>query len=220
MVWLGAEETNELKYLARLLHPGEVFVDCGANIGIWSITAARFVGDSGFVHAFEPNPATYQKLKANVELSGSAQTVSYYQKAVGNCAGTLPFLCEEKHNLSHIASDPAAPNIVRAAVTTLDEEFSTRHVHGVKVDVEGYEFAVLKGAEKLLCRCRPWLCLEFNSAVLGDPRISRWAVHQLLERLNYVPHLLPSMLAADPIRISTDWTSDGYVNILYLPSGR
>jgi len=56
MVWLQDEEWDELRYLQNKLRPGDVFIDVGANIGLWTLVAATSVGPSGRVFSFEPNP--------------------------------------------------------------------------------------------------------------------------------------------------------------------
>src|SRR4051812_13385660 len=66
MVWLGLEEERDLRVARRLLRSGQMFVDCGANIGLWSLIASPVVGKTGRVLAFEPNPATADKLTANL----------------------------------------------------------------------------------------------------------------------------------------------------------
>ena len=62
MVWLQDEEWDELRYLQNKLRPGDVFIDVGANIGLWTLVAATSVGPSGRVFSFEPNPTTFDRL--------------------------------------------------------------------------------------------------------------------------------------------------------------
>ena len=66
----GVWEPYETSLVLRLLQPGDVFVDVGANIGYFSVLAASLVGDAGKVFAFEPDPDNFQLLCANAELNG------------------------------------------------------------------------------------------------------------------------------------------------------
>src|SRR4030095_11405574 len=79
-------ELTEREFLKRLLRPGDVFVDIGANIGLFTILAGRYVGAEGAVYAFEPCAKTYERLLANVELN-RLTNVSCYQAALSNHTG-------------------------------------------------------------------------------------------------------------------------------------
>lgn len=69
MVWLKREEQADLKQLQELLKSKQTFVDCGANVGIWTLTAASVLGLEGQVYAFEPSPKTFEKLAKNIETA-------------------------------------------------------------------------------------------------------------------------------------------------------
>ena len=83
MVWLGQEEPEDLRMLQRLLQPGQTFVDCGANIGLWSLVAATAVQPNGKVFAFEPNPRTHQRLTQHIEQNRFAATVATFSSCCG-----------------------------------------------------------------------------------------------------------------------------------------
>src|SRR5689334_21900095 len=118
-VWLGHEDWADLEILRRLLRPGQVFVDCGANIGLWSISAAAVVGTQGQVYAFEPNPTTYAKLEANIAHGGWAQ-IRAIPAAVGREKGEVLFHRDPAHVLSHIV-ESAEAGAISVPQTTLDE---------------------------------------------------------------------------------------------------
>ncbi len=86
MVWLEREEEDDLAIIRKLLKPGDVFVDCGANIGLWSLVASSVVGSRGKVFAFEPNPLTFRKLINNLEYNDNA-TIVAFNVALGNNQG-------------------------------------------------------------------------------------------------------------------------------------
>jgi FkbM family methyltransferase len=143
MVWLGQEENEDLAVARRLLRPGQTFVDCGANIGLWSLTGAAAVGPTGTVIAFEPNPSTADKLAQNVS-ENRLTWVIVNRNAVGAHAGQVLLRCDSSHNVSQIAAESSLET-VSVKVVTLDDAIGDRAVHGIKIDVEGYEIEVLRG---------------------------------------------------------------------------
>lgn len=218
MVWLHREEWSDLIALGRLLRPGQTLVDVGANIGTWALQAATLVGAEGRVFALEPNPATVHKLAANVALNGFEPWVSVLPIAAGAANGTVSLVCAREHNNSHVGASGEGPSVV-VSVRTLDDCLrDAGHVHGLKIDVEGQEHAVLAGANQLICRCHPWIVVEFNLDTAGVSRLGDWPVHQWLLSHGYAAEPLPSSGAH---RITAEYRPRPcrYANLLYRGPG-
>jgi len=215
MVWLGKEEEEDLAVLRRLLRGGDTFVDCGANIGLWTLTASTATGARGTVYAFEPNPATFEKLQRNVEANALQEVVMAMCAACGASEGKMPFLCSVEHNNSRMAA-PAEEKAVMVPVTTLDVALRGGVVHGIKIDVEGNELAVLHGAREILERSKPWLCVEFNSLLAGARSLRDWDVHRHLRGLGYSCCRMADA-AGSPANhvLDDDWGLQGYCNLFY-----
>lgn len=214
MVWLNQEETRDLSVLSKLLKPGQVFVDCGANLGLWSITAAPIVGSTGKVYAFEPNPTTARKLMANINKN-KLTNIIVTNSAAGAIEGTCFFQCEEAHNISSVLSQPSESTLA-VSILKLDTVLKDRLVRAIKIDVEGYEIEVLKGAENILKTLKPWLCVEFNTLASGVSSIGEWEVHQFLTRLGYSACLMSHALVNLPsVLLQEDWSITGYCNLFY-----
>jgi FkbM family methyltransferase len=130
------------------VQPGDVVADVGAFIGLYTIALARRVGSSGKVVAFEPDPVNFAALKAHVELNNVSDRVELIQAAVGAQDGFVPFQigrASESH-ISHVpGNDTQMVRCVR-----LDTIFSDSKLDIIKIDVEGYEKEVLKGAVNLI----------------------------------------------------------------------
>jgi FkbM family methyltransferase len=163
----GCYEPDTVAVIRRLLAPGMVYVDVGAYIGHHMIIASAAVGRTGCVHAFEPTPSTYHELQANVRLNHCKNTVCH-NVALADRDGTARFY------LAHV-SEAAANSLGRTVhtsarhidvrVRTLDDHFASnpvQHVDLIKVDVEGAELLVLRGAGQTLQRFMPCLILEFS----------------------------------------------------------
>jgi len=218
MVWARQEEEHELQALRALLSPGDHFVDCGANVGLWSLVAAGQIGAAGRVTAFEPNPSAYRRLIQNVAASGPVgRRITAMNVAVAAHAGDVSFEPGAQHNLGHIVADAAAGSI-RVPAVTLDEQLADAPVRAIKLDIEGGEAAALRGAARILTVQRPWVWAEFNVAISGVPRIGDWDVFSLLEGFGYACR----RIATDRQRflgaaIDADESFAGYVNVLFQP---
>ncbi len=148
MVWLQDEEWDELRYLHRKLRPGDVFIDVGANIGLWTLVAASAVGPSGRVFSFEPNPATFDRLAENIRLNKKDAVIEVFQEAVSKDDNIVSFVCDPQHNLSAISSRgfkgrDAIKVRTRALDFLLAKELAAAHLAGIKLDTEGHELNAL-----------------------------------------------------------------------------
>jgi FkbM family methyltransferase len=173
---------NEMSVWRRVLGPGSLFVDIGANVGIYTIWAADVGAE---VVAIEPNRESRERLMANLELNG--YTAEIVPAAIGESEGTVRLtthLDNQNHLLLSVAQ-PACPS-EPVPVRTLDSLLGERVIDGLKVDVEGAELLVLKGARQLLSQHRVHLIqLEWNqksARLLGEDRTSTAA---LLESHGY-----------------------------------
>jgi len=218
MVWARQEEETELRALQTLLSPGDHFVDCGANVGLWSLVAAGCVGSSGQVTAFEPNPSAYQRLTQNSAASGAVgRRVTAINVAVAREAGEVLFETGSHHNLGHIVSK-AAEGCISVPAVSLDDQLGETPIRALKLDIEGGEAAALRGAERILTVQRPWVWAEFNVTISGVARIGDWDVYALLDRFGYRCR----RIATEAGRLlgpatGADETFTGYVNVVFQP---
>ena len=169
----------------RLVHPGMVVLDVGAHVGYYSLLAARQVGPTGKVHAFEPEPSNHQLLLENIQRNGYTNVVALKQ-AVLNQVGPTTLFLTALDNGRHSAYRHGLPErgSIEVDGTTLDAFLASipdRGVDLVKLDVEGAELAVLEGMGELIQESSELkLIMEFSPTLLqgaaADPI-------QLLERL-------------------------------------
>jgi FkbM family methyltransferase len=214
MAWLKQEEERELSVLRKILLPGQTFVDCGANIGLWSIVASSSIGSTGKVYAFEPNPKTAKKLRENLAL-GNIENVTLVETAVGDRPGMQLLQAEEAHNQARIVINPNQSTILVPTIT-LDSMLSDIKIDACKLDVEGYELKVLQGGKEMLRKNKPWLCIEFNTILSAVNNLEQWPVHQFLSELGYKPRLFTDAENPTPNKIlGNDWTTSGYCNLYY-----
>lgn len=154
----GDYEPESSRALQRLLSPGDVVLDVGANIGWYAALFGKAVGAGGRVIAFEPLPQFAAAARGTIALNELSGTVEIREVGIGATAGELTIYSFEGLPGGHASSsdlgrDDAKPNL--CPVSTLDEEVE-RHGLGavalLKVDVEGFEREVFEGASALLAR--------------------------------------------------------------------
>ena len=144
----GVWEADVMKLLARTLRPGDTFVDVGAHVGFHSVLAGQLVGPAGKVFAVEPAPWALELLRANVWRHGLDVRVLPF--AASDAAGTVRLALEETHRSgAHLTE---AQDAVEVQAAPLDELLPDLAVDVLKVDVEGAEPLVLRGARGLLAR--------------------------------------------------------------------
>ena len=165
-----------LRLVDALVAPGQVIVDAGASVGLFTSRMARLVGPGGRVHAFEPNPQRHARLRA---LAGTRRPIVLHPVALsdrpvegqlwiphvnGRAQAERAFVAERGHDRAS-----AAPVSVRLA--TCDDELGEdrERVAFIKCDVEGHEAAVLAGAAEILERSRPAVLVEVEERHHGRP---------------------------------------------------
>ena len=155
--------------MQQYLCPGMAFYDLGANIGFFSLLAARLVGPSGRVFSFEADPEIAARLRENLNRNGFTHAL-VVEEAVWSKSGNVPFARAESNvspdrGLGHVLSGDAPPvRTINVRATSLDD-FVLSHAapQFVKCDVEGAEVAVFQGAERMLREVRPILLVEMHS---------------------------------------------------------
>jgi len=131
---------------------GDTVVDLGANVGYYTLLAARLVGQKGKVYAFEPEPLNYGLLLKNIEINGYDNVVPL-QKAVSNTTGMVGLFLDSKDTGAHSIYQPEDKReVVEVESVTLDEFFKDKgyRIDVIKMDVEGAEMAALLGMERLI----------------------------------------------------------------------
>ncbi len=191
IMWTGILEEKLVALARKRVRPDDIAFDIGSNVGAISIALADAVGDEGEVHAFEPNPANYARLKANLALNPSLQNrVITNNLGLGSEPGTL-YWHEDSGNPGNGNLDPKGD--VACSVVTLDsycENNDVRKLDFMKVDVEGMELAVFKGGEKTLSRLKPIIYFETLGRFSGPEKDNFQAIETFLLSLGYKLHKL------------------------------
>lgn len=170
----GSFEPNEFAFLDRMLKPGMVFVDVGANDGYYTLFAAQRVGPSGRVLAIEPSTRERANLERNIARNGLGN-VKVVPLALGATCGTAGLrLAQSAHSghntLGGFANDGVqAESVEQVKVCMLDSlagELALDRIDVMKIDVEGAEANVIAGAREVLARTQPVIVLEISDKAL------------------------------------------------------
>lgn len=191
----GTFEKAELNFVSRYVRQGDTAFDIGANVGIFSVVLGAAVGKSGHVVAIEPVSENVARLKKNL-AKNDLDNVNVMPVAFGAAEGRLLLnLASDAayHSLGAVEKTFRADEEVFVEVRRLDDvwrEMGCPVVSFVKMDVEGAESDVLRGATAFLEACRPVLLIEANTkGQLEELRVRLGAfgyVH--IHPQGFVPH--------------------------------
>jgi FkbM family methyltransferase len=152
----------EYEAFRAAVKPGATALDVGANVGAYSLLLGQWVGDGGHVFAFEPAPEIFAGLSQHVALNGLGRVVAPVQLAVGEDVRTASLLVAGTHGESRLAAGAdEGGSAIDVSMTTIDRFCEERRLAPdfMKVDVEGFELSVLRGARETIRRAGRGLAL-------------------------------------------------------------
>jgi FkbM family methyltransferase len=147
----GRWEEDEAIWMNGLLRPGQTVIDCGANVGYFSLLASRAVGPAGRVLAFEPERANLRLLRHNLWRNG-ADNVQVVPAAAGDARTPLALRFNAANRGDHQVHAEAQGTDVLVPSVVIDELLPTEAVDVVKVDTQGSDHVVIAGMRQLLDR--------------------------------------------------------------------
>ncbi len=160
----GEYSEGEVDLFRQIVHQGDTVLEVGANLGAHTLALAQLVGEGGCVHAFEPQRLVFQTLAGNLALN-SVTNVFAYQKAVGEAPGRImvPVL-DYRREVNWGGLELGGWEQGEAVEQITIDSLSLTACHFIKVDVEGMELSVLKGARQTIRRFEPLLYVENDRA--------------------------------------------------------
>lgn len=181
-------EPETFRFFRERLKGGNVVIDIGAHIGLFSVVAGRLVGAPGRVFAFEPTPSTRDVLERTVQLNGLEDRIEVRGEAVARASGTATFFDTGdpgSNANSLVASTDRHRHELQVGTTSLDDFVKARSidVDFIKVDAEGNELDVLRGGEKFLREQRPAIALALHPNALRAAGGSLEDIWVVLEEL-------------------------------------
>lgn len=231
-------EKSQYEATSLLVRPGDIVFDVGAHIGRFTVFASRLSSPRGMVFAFEPVPDTYWRLCETLTLN-RCQAVVPSRKAICDRVGLVQMnLFEPQYSAWNTMGRPlmstpegqrVAPKIsITVPSDTLDHFCCTEGINRVnflKVDVEGFEEFVLRGAEHLLGEQRiDYICFEVSQDPLRGAGVTARGIFELLERHGYLVYEFHerSRTFQGPVQDSTEYWMNYFAShqdLSTLPNG-
>ena len=229
-IWLlGAFERRTVAAYSRLIPPGAVVLDIGANIGAHTLPLAQLVGPAGSVHAFEPVAWALDKLKVSLALNQRLQprVVAHQALLSDHQDHPVPSAIYASWPLkltpdAHPTLRARTLSTEGARATTLDafaDEARLSRLDFIKLDVDGGECRVLRGGMRTLRRFRPALIVELSSYVLQEAGESLGVLLDLLGDAGYDLYQVArrTKLPGDRMALESLIPKGGGINALCLP---
>jgi FkbM family methyltransferase len=163
-------DRKDCRILKRLVKPGHVVLDAGANVGYFSLLCAKWMHGRGVVHAFEPFPTTAERLTRNLALNPQLKPIiTLHRLALSDVTGRMGMSVPDQSNQGRNFLSATGPvNVKTTSIDAFCENEGLARVDLIKVDVEGSEVALLRGAEETIRRHRPMLMIEINPSSLEN----------------------------------------------------
>lgn len=197
MYWRGAHEWGPIFALKKIIKRGDICIDVGANQGEYTLWMAKLSSDNGLVIAFEPLTKMYLQLKENITYNPKFYNkIITIQKGLSDKVSEMPIYAvnasdsfsDNEGMPSIFYSDTRNTFIENIVLSTLDIELkklNIKKINFIKIDVEGAELFVLKGAIETLKKDKPNLMIEFNEQTFNAAGYSSNEIFNLLEPLGY-----------------------------------
>ena len=157
---------DEIKFLRRLLQPGQKVIDVGANYGVYTLSMARTVGPTGGVWAFEPATRTANLLAEGIASNGFSQIVLDRSALSSTCGSAQLSLNDNSELNALVHGNPPASASETVSLLTLDDRldcYDWRDIEFMKIDAEGEEANILKGGERFFAELSPLVQYEIKA---------------------------------------------------------
>ena len=184
--YLGVYERADTQLMLRMLQPGWVVLDVGANIGWYTLMAAKALAGTGAVHAFEPAPEEFARLSQNLALNGF-RNVTLHEQALSDSAGQglLTELRDAGMTRLATSTDSSSRPVSMNTLDLFARATALGRLDFVKVDIEGAELRFLQGGRSTLARLRPTLMIELHEQNLAAFGTTPELLVRELEQMDY-----------------------------------
>lgn len=214
-------EVGNIDALASFITPGTTAIDVGANVGYFTKRFAAWVSRGGKVIAIEPEPINFERLTRMLQMRGLSPMVEAIQAVAADVEGTLNLQINPVHPGDHKLAQAGLP----VTAHTIDTLLANRRwpaVSLIKIDVQGAEEKVLRGARETIRRFRPAIFLEVDDNALVAMNSSAVTVLSLLTNEGYAIYKLaskrisPPMQSADALSLCREGR---YADLLFIHEG-
>lgn len=183
-IFLGGWEKSTITFLKQNLKYGDSIIEVGANIGAHSLLISKLIGEKGRLIAIEPTEYALGKLKRNLELNKNISNITVIDKVISN----TEYKGKGKFNSDWSTNNLQSPHEIEYYSSTIDNlvlECNLSKVDMLKVDVDGYDFKVLRGAAKTIKSFKPIIFIELCEYALKKKNDSVFDIFSYLNSFGY-----------------------------------
>lgn len=185
--FLNDYERAELTFLINKLQADDVFVDIGANIGLYSLVASQSLTSSGKVIAFEASQENHSRIQEHIELNESQNIVAHHLAVADRNKDITLYYDAEAANRGMVTAysqkEEGSTEVVRAV--SLDQFLTEERIDFIKLDIEGGEYEALLGMKKKLEKYKPTLLLEMEEDIIAQTNYSKQDMLDFLHTIGY-----------------------------------
>lgn len=184
--WFGERDHWEMHHVAKVLEPGAVVLDAGANFGYQALTLLRLTGQSCRIIAVEPQYDNFCRLKETIELNDAGEMVEVHRFALSDVSGTGRIV-PDRSNSGHamVRAGEAGDTVDIDTLDNFAERRGLERLDAILVDTEGLEARVISGGARTIARLRPAILVELWPPVLMQQGGDAAAVAKVLRDLDY-----------------------------------
>ena len=213
-------EARDLRTLQRYVVPASTVIDVGANIGFFTVPFCRWVGVGGRVVGIEPEPENFRSLQHRIRRLGLEDRALLVNAAAAEEPGHVNL----QLNPDNPADHRIAQSGLRVEAVSIDrflEAQALPPVSLVKIDVQGGELRVIRGARALLATAKPALFVEFDEQHLADGGTSGRQLLDEVASLGYAPYVLKDggWVAVGDEELFARMRARGYIDVVLLAAG-
>lgn len=208
LYFLGNYEEKEILFVSKTLKDGDVFVDVGANIGIFAMVASRAVGEAGKVYAFEPFSANFNRLIVNI-TENNLRNVTAEQLAAVYQNEAVTLFADDNWNNNSMAtaygtSFSHGESVAGVSLDSYFRDINVSRLTLIKIDIEGGELPALRGMESLLQKFHPTILIEIDPAILLNTPYTEHEMISWLEKLGYAKKFIDKKGNITTHKMTTD----------------
>lgn len=226
--WYGYYSRDIVLLLDRILKPGMVVMDAGANIGEITMSAAHRVGPDGKVFSFEPMSPLYARLQEHIEENDLTQ-VTAIKSGLSDCPGKAD-IYESETKFQDGSENEGLGSLYKSTVRSVAVEeieidtvdvffkkWSLTRLDLIKIDVEGAELQVLKGGLDTISRMHPYIIIEIQDETAHDAGYEAVEILRLLKSFGYRFHDIGRKAR---LREVSETSLSPFQNVLCIPADR
>jgi len=215
-------ERNTFESIQKLMIKGKYFFDVGGNIGLISLMVNQICSGDVAIHIFEPAPDNFELLKYNIEMNGIDNAI-LNNVAVSSEDGTtlkINIYEDQAYNSVYMLDRVPFKSKIEVPVLSIDGYIDKNKIRPdmielIKVDVEGYEYNVLKGASRLLTEFSPKILCEISHANLSKSGLSPYDVISSLFSYGYRCYVYKNRSFRDIVNIENNELGYKYRNFVF-----